>query len=282
MILILLFSLVSACPINYSQDTKNIQTTNLPIVLMHGIMSNRNNMNDLKIYLESNFKLQVVVPEIENGILSSINLPLNIQGEILCNNLNSNPLLANGFNFIGVSQGGLLGRYYIERCGNYQVNNFITLVTPHGGIYNKPIGNVINMYSEYAQEHYSFSSYWRDPFNYDKYLDLSLLADLNNEYHSGNSTINTYRFSKLSNFIMVYSINDEVVTPPESGKFSTYDINSLNIIPLNYNIIYKSLGLDIFDKENRLFVYTTDCLHEEHKNENCFRQLYYMFKEFCL
>ena len=281
MILILLFSLVSACPINY-KDAKSIQTTNLPIVLMHGIISNRNNMNDLKLFLESNFKLNVIVPEIGNGIPNSFNLPLNIQGEILCNDLNSNPLLANGFNFIGVSQGGLLGRYYIERCGKYRVNNFITLVTPHGGVYKKNIGNIINMYGEHAQEHYSFSSYWRDPFNYEKYLEVSLLADLNNEYYSGNSTLNKYRFSKLSNFIMVYSINDEVVTPPESGKFSTYDIDSLDIVPLNYTNTYKSLGLDIFDKEDRLFIYKTDCLHEEHKNKDCFSQLYNMFQKFCL
>jgi hypothetical protein len=156
-------------------------------------------------------------------------------------------------------------------------------------VYKKIIGKFIDMYTHYAQEFISISSYWRDPFNYGKYLDVSLLADLNNEYYSKNSTINYHRFSKLNNFVMVYSINDEIVTPPESGKFSTYDMiqgndhdNSLDIIPLNYTIMYKTLGLDIFDKENRLFIYQTNCLHEEHKNENCFSQLYNMFKKFCL
>ena len=73
---------------------------NLPVVLMHGIISNCNNMNELKLFLEINFNLQVIVPEIGNGIHNSFNLPLNIQGEMLCNDLNSNQLLSNGFNLI--------------------------------------------------------------------------------------------------------------------------------------------------------------------------------------
>ena len=253
---------------------------NLPVVLMHGIISNCNNMNELKLFLEINFNLQVIVPEIGNGIHNSFNLPLNIQGEMLCNDLNSNQLLSNGFNFIGVSQGGLLARYYIERCGKYQVNNLITLVTPHGGVYKKIVGRIINMYSTYVQEHLSIGSYWRDPFNYDEYLDV-LLSNLNNECDSSNSSINLQRFSKLNNFVMVYSINDDVVSPPESGKFSTYKIGSLDIIPYNNTIMYKALGLDIFDEEERISIYQTDCLHKEHTHKKCFRQLYNMFQKFC-
>ena len=79
---------------------------------------------------------------------------------------------------------------------------------------------------------------------------------------------------------MVYSINDEVITPPESGKFSTYDIDSLEIVPLNYTSTYLTLGLDIFENEDRLFIYETECLHEEHKNKDCFSQLYNMFQTF--
>ena len=122
---------------------------------MHGILSNVENMNEMKNYLESEFKLDVIVPEIGNGKANSFNIKLSKQGDMLCDMLNSNILLENGFNYVGISQGGILGRYYVEKCGNYQVNNLITLVSPHGGVYYDNIP--INMYNNFSQYFYSIT-----------------------------------------------------------------------------------------------------------------------------
>ena len=282
MLLILLLSLLLTPIISYTRVTELINTTpKFPIILMHGILSNQEKMSDLQLFLETSFNLNVIVPEIGNGILNSINVPLNIQGEMLCEELNNNDLLKNGFNFIGVSQGGILGRYYIERCGKYQVNNFITLVSPHGGIYIEKIAKMFNMYSKSMQEHYSFISYWRDPFNYMKYIDSILLARLNNEVNSESYNENKARFTSLNNFIMVYSPSDDILHPPESGKFSTYDINSLNTISIEKTHMYDNLGLNELNNSNKIHIYATNCTHSQHKDYICFKQLYNMFEEFC-
>ena len=247
----------------------------LPVVLMHGLLSNKNNMNELKLYLETEFNLNVIVPEIGNGILDSINLPLDQQGNLLCNELNSINVLESSFNFIGISQGGILARYYIEICGEYKVNNLITLVTPHGGVYNSIIGYIFNIDS------YSFGSYWRDPFNLDEYKDTVLLAKLNNEKKTSNSKKYKNKIIDLSNFIMVYSPNDEVLYPPESGKFSTYMNDSYKVIPLNETMMYNTLGLKEMDMKNKIHIYQTNCSHAQHKDYSCFKQLYNMFAKYC-
>ena len=262
------------------QDTM-VHNNALPVVLMHGIASNTNNMNELKMYLISNFNLNVIVPEIGNGVMNSINIPLNIQGDMLCEELNKNTDLVDGFNFIGVSQGGILGRYYTERCDGYKINNLITIVSPHGGVYKKAISNLINMYGPYAQSHYSFSSYWRDPYNYLLYQNLTLLANLNNEVSTPNSFSNKEKISGLNNFVMVYSTVDEIITPPESGKFSTYQINSLNVISFEQTISYETLGLKELLDMNKLYIYETKCKHDEHKDVKCFSNLHEMFLKFC-
>ena len=272
-ILIIFLSIVNGYP------SPNLS---LPVVLMHGLSANKNNMDELKTYLVSTFNLDVIVPEIGDGIPNSINMPLYMQGEILCNELKQNSILSNGFNFIGVSQGGILGRYYIEKCDGYKVNNFITLVSPHGGVYKKALGNIIDMYGEYAQSHYSFSSYWRDPYDYITYMNVTLLADLNNEILTYNSSNNMINFNSINNFVMVYSPYDLIVSPPESGIFSTYDIDSLNIIPMEDAIYYDSLGLKDMDEDNRLYTYTSNCTHDQHKNYECFILLHDMFEKFCV
>ena len=278
MLFILLLSLINSLQV--------INTTSLPVVLMHGLLSNVEKMNELKLFLTTNFSLTVIVPEIGNGSPNSLFLPLSIQGEMLCNELQTFTILKDGFNFIGVSQGGLLGRYYIEKCNpynGYQINNFITMVTPHGGVYNKAY-SLINMYSPYNMEHYSFTAYWRDPYNYNTYLNVTLLADLNNENINNNinNNINKNKFSSIKNFIMVYSLVDKIVLPPESGKFSTYKKDTMEIIPLEETISYYNLGLNKFMDENRLHVYTTNCAHDEHIDYKCFSTLYNMFQKFCL
>lgn len=274
MLLILLFlSFINGIPL-YSFNK-------LPTVLMHGILSNANNMNQLKNYLINEFNINVIVPEIGNGIYNSINLPLETQGKMLCMQLNTYEELSNGFNFIGISQGGILGRYYIEKCNGYKVNNFITIVTPHGGVYKPGIGKFINLYNEYARN-LSFSSYWRDPYNYEIYKSTTLLADLNNEINLTESSNNMKNFLSIQNFIMVYSENDDIITPPESGKFSMYQVNTLNILSLELIPSFKTLGLDILKYQNKLHIYKTNCTHEEHKEYFCFIHLYNMFQKYLI
>ena len=264
--------------------TTTLTTTNydlLPVVIMHGLLSNRDNMFELKTYLEIEFGVRVFVMEIGNGKLNSFNIPLSKQGDLLCEEINLNPSLSDGFNFIGISQGGLLGRYYVEKCDGYQVHNLITLVSPHGGTFNKTFANVINFYGDFAQKHYSFSSYWRDPSKLDLYNNHSMLANLNNEVYSEDYNLNKQRMLQLKNFVMVFSTIDSIVLPPESGIFSTYKDSLLNVIPYDETSSYEGLSLDQLEMSGRLHIFQTDCPHDEHATYDCFKHLYEMFKTFC-
>ena len=61
--------------------------------------------------------------------------------ETACKHLQANPdfKTAKEFNILGLSQGGLIGRYIIERCEMPGVvRNFVSLGTPHMGIASVP------------------------------------------------------------------------------------------------------------------------------------------------
>ena len=108
-----------------------------PTVLMHGVLANKQNMDELKTLLELNFKIPVYNIEIGNGVGTSLFTSMNSQLEILCDTIYKMDELKDGFNFIGMSQGGLLARGYVEYCNKYPVINLITLASPNGGVYYK-------------------------------------------------------------------------------------------------------------------------------------------------
>lgn len=56
----------------------------------------------------------------------------------LCQQLSQIPALRRGFNAIGLSQGGLLMRAYVQRCNQPPVYNLITLGAPMDGITRLP------------------------------------------------------------------------------------------------------------------------------------------------
>jgi hypothetical protein len=265
-LLLLLFLIINGNPIHHQ-----LVVSKLPVVLMHGILSNENKMSELKFYLEIEFNVNVIVPEIGNGKIDSLIYSIDRQGKLLCDNLNSNELLSSGFNFIGMSQGGILGRYYIQNCGKYNVNNFITLVTPHGGIFNN---------LDYESNEISFLSYWRNPYHLNEYYKYILLAELNNEVITSNSNKYKTKMLSLNNFIMVYSPYDKVLSPPESGKFSTYKDESMDIIPMNQTKMYSTLGLNEMDMGNKINIFQTNCSHSQHKEYNCFKYLHNMFVKY--
>ena len=248
-----------------------------PIVLMHGIESHAENLNDMAMWLQSTFNRQVFNIELGDGDNYSTNTPVMKQIEQFNRVIMNITELNDGFDFIGISQGGLIGRGYVEKYDN-KIDNLITLVSPHGGVYDKNLG-FINFYNLISQKSLSFAGYWRDPTQYDKYLlHANFLPDINNERFIDTDIYNMKykeRMLLLKNFVMVYSPNDEIIKPPSSGIFETFDTD-LNVIPLKENPIYikDRLGLKILNDTNRLHTFTTNCTHVEHRMPICFPQLY--------
>jgi palmitoyl-protein thioesterase len=244
-----------------------------PTVLMHGVLANKNNMEEFKTLLETNFDIKVYNMEIGNGVFTSIFTDMSTQLDMLCNEIYKIDELKDGFNFIGMSQGGLLARGYVEHCNKYPVHNLITLASPNGGIYYYT-SLADNYYEPKQQDELSISNYWRDPYRYELYLSNSTyLAQLNQE--KSDKTMNY--LSVVNKFLMIWSPNDEVIEPPESAKFSllTVENNELKSVSLFDTNLYKNnaLGLRKMNEENRLEIFETNCMHAQHKEKICFDQI---------
>ena len=262
----------------------NIVTCNLfksiPIVVLHGLESSSEKMIPLCEWIEDTFDKKVINIEIGNGEKTSLYTPLPEQLTELCDTIYKNKDLENGFDFIGISQGGLLARGYVEQCNDYPVHNLITLVSPHGGAFMRDSIENNFMYTQFSQKHISFAGYWRNPTKLEIYLDKSVyLPYINNEKLHISMEKQKQNIISLSNFVMIWSPNDEIVYPSESGKFSFLD-KDMNIIPMDETDIYKedTLGLKYLDDEDRLHIYKTNCSHVDHRNPECFDQLYEILK----
>ena len=253
----------------------------LPIVVLHGIVSSAEQMIPFCAWLELAFERPVYNLEIGNGEKTSLYTPMREQLALVCDKIHAVTSLRNGFDFIGMSQGGLLARGYVEQCNFYPVRNLITLVSPHGGVFISHLNN-FNAYGQFIQAHLSFSNYWRDPTDLTNYLrKCSYLSNFNNENITDDSPRNKAHIASLTNFILVWSPNDEILNPPESGKFSIYD-EMLSVIPVQETTIYKALGLDLLDHQSRLHIFETNCTHKEHRDIVCYKQLYSILRPFLI
>jgi len=251
-----------------------------PVVVLHGLESSIEKMVPLCEWIEDNFNRKVINIEIGNGEKTSLYTPLPEQLDELCDIIYNNKALENGFDFIGISQGGLLARGYVEQCNDYPVYNLITLVSPHGGAFMRDSVENNFMYTQFSQKHISFAGYWRNPTILEIYLDISVyLPYINNEKEHEQRDKYRNNIINLSNFVMIWSPNDEIVYPAESGKFSFLD-KDMAIIPIEETELYKddTLGLKFLNDNTRLHTYETNCSHVDHRNPECFEQLYEILK----
>ena len=76
---------------------------------------------------------------------------------------------------------------------------------------------------------------------------------------------------KVDNFVMVWSMNDEIIRPIESGKYEYFEENSQIIVPFEESDTYKKnfIGIRKMFDENRIHNIKTDCSHREFKNQDC-------------
>lgn len=188
----------------------------------------------------------------------------------VCEQLASEPILstAPAINALGFSQGGQFLRAYIERCNNPPVRNLVTFGSQHNGITRfqrcKDTGDWIcrgaeallryGTWSDFVQSRLVPSQYFRDPEDFDNYLEHSnFLADVNNEREKKNQT---YRenLSSLNKFAMFMFEDDTTSIPKESAWFSEVNSTSGEVTPLKERKLYKEdwLGLKALDEKKKL------------------------------
>ena len=240
-----------------------------PTVLIHGIGGDSSDLVDIQNYLLSK-KIVVHNLEIGNGKLDSIFWNINKQCQVFGQNIENFNITAPKINLLGVSQGGLIARCYLERYSHLikPVHSLITYGSPHMGIYS----NWIELKS---------LEYWKNPFKYSEYLiDNKFLKYINNEID--NPDYNTFKKNVISldKFLVVWSSIDTVITPVESSKLEFYNITeananyNLNIIPLRSSKTYinDEFGLKTLDRNKKLYIEQFDCPHEQFKHPSCFQK----------
>ncbi len=251
-----------------------------PIVVLHGIASSATDTKNFSDWISVTFDRVVFNIEIGSGYITSIFTPMTFQTEVLCETIYEIDELSDGFDFIGISQGGLLARAYVETCNKYPVRNLITLVSPHGGITHNeafpPIMTNGYMYEDFAQSYLSFSGYWRNSSDLDDYFKkCRFLPLLNNEVITDESKDYAFNMKMLDNFVLVWSDNDDVVYPKESAKFSFLDKDN-NLVGIKDTDLYKNdeLGLRFLDETGSFHIHSVSCAHDKVKHSSCNNELY--------
>ena len=132
-------------------------------------------------------------------------MDVNHQIAIACDRIKNDPLLQNGYNALGFSQGGQFLRGVAQKCPQ-GMKNLITFGGQHQGIYGIPncpvkdtslkaicnyIRRLLNYeaYTSWIQDTLVQAQYWHDPLNNEAYRTKSLfLADINNDKDVKNET----------------------------------------------------------------------------------------------
>ena len=215
--------------------------------------------------------------------VASLLVPLDEQVSKLCAELAADPALARGFNLLAHSQGALVARGFVQRCGAPRVHNFVSIAAPHAGIFGVPWysgeprslrATALAVLDHLASRHFnspqlhrrlSFAQYWKDPFNLSAYYGSpSFLRDLNNEGPAPDPLYRK-RLTALNALVLVGFTDDEVLVPRESATFSFYRENSSEeLTPLRASRLYTAdlIGLRELDARGTLHeVWESGCNH---------------------
>jgi palmitoyl-protein thioesterase len=165
-------------------------------------------------------------------------------------------------------------RAYIERCNFPPVRSFVTFGSPHNGISEFQSCSATdwlckgaqvllrgNTWSSFVQSRLVPAQYFRDPLQYDNYLEYSnFLADINNERALKNQTYKE-NIEKLERFVLYKFANDTTVVPKDSCWFT--EVNGTEVTELRERDMYKEdwLGLKTLDKKGVLKFETTEGGH---------------------
>jgi len=229
----------------------------LPDVYVHSLMIGNNMLADT-----------------ENGFFKDTNKQI----DIACEYIAQDPLLQDGYNAIGFSQGGQFLRAVAQRCPSPPIKNLVTVGAQHQGVFGFPncpgeidifcdlVRDLLNygVYADFVQGFLVQAQYWHDPLHYDTYVEKSrFIAEINNEKPEKNATY-AENLAKLENFVMIKHNQDTMVEPKESEHFEYYAPGQAEVIvPLRESPIYLEdrIGLKALDEAGRLHFYEVEGDH---------------------
>lgn len=263
----------------------NIIPKNLPIVLVHGILSDKHSMIPTKKYIKK-YLPGVYVKNIKlgDGKLTSL---FNMHDQVawLKKELENDKHLRDGCIIICHSQGGLIARYFIEKYNNPRVYVYIAWGTPQSGLFGAP-GNIDQRfawlklmqsytykfaYSYLMQKFVSFAGYWKDPLHYETYLQkCRFLPYINNEINHADTALFKQNICSLATMVLVQSTLEDIVDPAESSHFGFYSTGTIDTIQsLSDSEWYQSdaLGIKTLAESGRLHLKFAHCIHSDFQED---------------
>ncbi|XP_032674292.1 palmitoyl-protein thioesterase 1 [Odontomachus brunneus] len=271
-------------------EKKNATSVPVPIVLWHG-------MGDSCCFSFSLGRIQQILQEqIPNVYVHSIRIGddviqdvensyfgnINEQIKHVCEQLQQDSRLQQGYNAIGFSQGAQFLRAVAQRCPNPPMQNLISMGGQHQGIFGLPKCSLTSRlcrymrrvlyhgaYLWYIQESFIQATYWHDPLNIDEYKKKNIfLADINNQ----NSINEEYKnnLQKLQNLVLVKFANDTMVEPVESEWFGFYKPGQAEEIQsLQQSELYQQdrLGLHAMDMSGKIHYLSIPADHMHFTND---------------
>jgi palmitoyl-protein thioesterase len=263
----------------------SLSAKNLPIVLLHGILSDKYAMipaeEHIREYMPGVYIKNINLGE---GRLTSL-YNMHDQVQLLKEAMENDEQLKDGCIMIGHSQGGLVARYFIEKYNNPRVYIYIAWGTPEDGIFGSP-GTIDNRfawlqkiekisyviaYSFIMQRFISFAGYWKDPFHYDVYLKKCMfLPYINNEIDHPDAQMFKDNICSLKTMVLVESTREDVVDPAASCHFGFYLPGSTDYIESLFDSDwYRSdkLGIKTLADSGRLHLKFAHCSHTEFQKD---------------
>lgn len=225
------------------------------------------------------------------------------QSHEACSWLRSHPVYGRSKEIyvVGVSQGGLVGRYIVEECdlGRTKVKKLLEIGSPNMGISVIPMIGCQNMKldedddicqferemakilgnSPVMQDNVASASYFRDPDDIEAYKRTSpFLASLNNENAPPSlAQLHKQRIKSLAGAMFVMFDKDEIVFPAASeifGQLSKRDARGQrHIIPFEQSEIYQKdlLGLRSLQDQGKLkFIHINDA-HTKYNEDHIWK-----------
>lgn len=253
----------------------------LPVVLVAGLNSDNNDMKPLQ-ELINKYLPDVYVKNVQIG-LGKYTTFWNIYSQTneFVEAMYSDCNLRHGFNMIAWSQGGLVGRYYIERHNMPPVCNYIALASPQRGYFGTPssldkrykwldklephVSNIL--YLAILQRYLSIAGYWHDPLKRADYLNYcQFLPYLNNEKAHCHTDLFKENLTRLANVVLIQATCDSVIEPVESTHFGFYKEGTDDTIETLFEskeFQEDSLGLKTLFDAGKLHLRTTNGTHYE-------------------
>lgn len=249
-----------------AHEKKDDQVAPIAVFAGFGDQCNNPGMNHFTEYFGTQLNTTSKCIWIGYGALSSIFWSFERQGQAACEALENDPDFQGEFSIVGNSQGGLLGRYVVEKCQNLKgrVRNLVTFGGPHMGVgklphcFNGIICDTINyvidwfIYWGIVQKLIGPAGYFRDPAHLDYYKTHSIfLPAVNNEVEFDQEAYD--RFSGLNRVFLGMFAKDTMIYPAETAWFHELQADG-SVKPFNETDLYNNdkIGLKKLHDEDRL------------------------------